>query len=48
MAGRRTSSMACGCGTVATFTAVTATLRCPADAAPRSFSTSGTTCRDNA
>lgn len=47
MAGRRTSSIACGCGTVATFTAITATLRCPADAAPRSFSTSGTTFRDN-
>ena len=43
MAGRSTSSMGCGCGTVATFTAVTTTLRCPGDDDVCSFSTSGST-----
>ena len=43
IAGRSTSSMGCGCGTVATFTAVTTTLRCPGDEDVCSFSTSGST-----
>ena len=43
MAGRSTSSMGCGCGTVATLTAVTTTLRCPGDDDVCSFSTSGST-----
>ena len=36
--------MGCGCGTVATLTAVTTTQRCPGDDELCSFSTSGSTC----